>query len=107
MREKLGEEHGITDELLQAYRAEVQKVSEQADDWHQALEVAKREASTVLKAWVTLPEQSTFDQSKALHDKAEAINPALKAGLAALEARHKAWLPAPILQAKNCYLLAI
>jgi type I restriction enzyme M protein len=92
VREKLGEEHGITDELLQAYRAEVQKVSEQADDWHQALEFAKREASTVLNAWATLPEQSTFDQRKGLHDKAEVINPALKAGLAALEARHKAWL---------------
>ena len=92
VREKLGEDHGITDELFHAYRAEVQKVDEQADGWHQALEVAKREASTVLKVWATLTEQSTFDQRKALQAKAEAINPVLKAGLVALEARHKAWL---------------
>ena len=92
VREKLGEDHGITDELFQAYRAEVQKVDEQADGWYHALEVTKREARTVLKECATLTQQSTFDQRKALQAKAEAINPVLKAGLAALEARHKAWL---------------
>ena len=92
VREKLGEDHGITDDLLQAYRSEVQSVDEQSESWHQALEVAERNASTVLKEWVELTEQSTFDQRKALQAKAEAINPALKAGLSALEARHKAWL---------------
>lgn len=92
VRLKLGEDHGITDELLQVYRAEVQKVDEQADGWHQALDAAQREVSTVLEALATLTEQSTFDQRKALHIQAEAINPALKAGLAALEVRHKAWL---------------
>lgn len=92
VREKLGEDHGITDELLLAYRAEVQKVDEQTDGWRQALEVVQNEASTVLKALATLTEQSTFDQRKALQGKAEAINSVLKAGLMALEARHKAWL---------------
>ena len=92
VREKLGEDHGITDELLKAYRAEVQKVDEQADGWHHALDVAQHEASAVLKALATLTEQSTFDQRKALQTQAEAINPSLKAGLTALEARHKAWL---------------
>jgi type I restriction enzyme M protein len=92
VREKLGDDHGITDELLQAYVAEVQKVGEQADGWHQALDAAPRDASAVLKAWAKLTEQSTLDKRKALHKQAESINPALKAGLAALEARHKAWL---------------
>ena len=92
VREKLGEDHGITNELLKAYGAEVQKVGEQADGWHQALNAAQREASAVLKAWAKLTEQSSLDQRKALHMQAEAINLALKAGLAALEARHKAWL---------------
>jgi len=92
VREKLGEDHGITDDLLQAYRSEVQSVDEKSESWHQALEIAERNASTFLKEWAELTEQSTFDQRKALHAKAEAINPALKAGLSALEARHKAWL---------------
>lgn len=46
----------------------------------------------MLKALAKLGDDSTFDQRKAFHAKAEAINPALKSGLAALEARHKAWL---------------
>jgi len=92
VREKLGEDHGITDELLQAYIAEVKKVGAQADGWRQALDAAQREASAVLKAWDKLTDQSPLDQRKALHKQAEAINPTLKAGLAALEARHNAWL---------------
>lgn len=92
VREKLGDDHGITDELLQAYRTEVQKIDEQSDNWRQVLEVAQREASAFLKALAPLTGQSSFDQRKALHRKAEDINPALKAGLGALEARHKAWL---------------
>ena len=92
VREKLGEDHGVTDELLQAYHAEVQKVDEQTDGWSQAMDVAQRESNTVLEALATLTGKSTFDQRKAMQAKAEAINPALKSGLAALEARHKAWL---------------
>ncbi|SDI01230.1 class I SAM-dependent DNA methyltransferase [Variovorax sp. OV700] len=92
VREKLGEDHGLTNELLQAYRAEVHKVDEQAHGWRQALNVVLREASAVLKALAPLSEQSTFDQRKALQDKVDAIGPALKAGSAALEGQHKAWL---------------
>ncbi len=92
VREKLGEEHGITDELLQAYRDEAQKPAAQADAWQQALDNAQAETNKLLKVLAKLDDDSTFDQRKALQAKAEAINPALKAGLAALEARHKAWL---------------
>jgi type I restriction enzyme M protein len=92
VRGKLGEDHGISDELLQAYTADVHKVGEQAEGWHQALDAAQREASAVLKTWAKLTDQSPLDQRKALHKQAETINPVLKAGLAALEARHKAWL---------------
>ncbi len=92
MREKLGEDHGITDELLQAYRSEAQKVEAQSDDWRKSLDAALREASAVLQAVAKLSAQSTFEQRKTLQAKVEATNPALKAGLAALEARHKAWL---------------
>lgn len=92
VRQKLGEDHGITDALLQAYRAEVLKVDEQADGLRQALDGAQSKAGAVLKARAALTGPGTFNQSKALQTKAEAINPVLKAGLAALEARHKAWL---------------
>ncbi len=92
VREKLGEEHGITDELLQAYRDEAQKPVAQADVWQQALDNAQAGANKLLKALAKLYDDSTFDHRKALQDKAEATSPALKAGLAALEARHKAWL---------------
>ena len=91
-RQKLGEDHGITNALLQAYRAEVLKADEQAVGWRQALDEAQSKASAVRKALAALTGPGTFNQRKALQAKAEAINPALKAGLAALEARHKAWL---------------
>ncbi|WP_369468636.1 hypothetical protein, partial [Enterococcus faecalis] len=92
VRERLGEEHGITDELLQAYRDEALKPAAQADAWQQTLDNAQAESNKLLKALAKLDDDSTFDQRKALHTTAAAINPALKAGLAALEARHKAWL---------------
>ena len=92
VREKLGEEHGITDELLLDFRNEAQKPAAQAEGWQQALDKAQAEANMLLKALANLNTDSTFDQRKTLHGKAEAINPTLKAGLAALEARHKAWL---------------
>jgi type I restriction enzyme M protein len=92
VREKLGEEHGITDELLQAYRDEAQKPVELAEAWQQALDNAQAEANKLLEALVKLDDGCTFEQRKGLHARAEATNLALKAGLVALEARHKAWL---------------
>ncbi len=92
VREKLGEDHGITDALLQAYRTEAQKVDAQADGWRQSLDAADSQASELLKALAAQTEPGTFNQRDELQTKAEAINPVLKAGLAALEARHKAWL---------------
>jgi type I restriction enzyme M protein len=92
VREKLGEEHGITDELLQAYREEAQKPTAHADAWQQSLDKAQAEAAMLCKALEKLAADNTFDKRKAFHAKAEESNAALKAGLAALEARQKAWL---------------
>ena len=92
VRDKLGDEHGITDELLQAFRVETQATAAQADGWQQALGKSQGEANALLKALAKLDDKSTFEQRKAVHAKAEACSPALKAGLAALEARHKTWL---------------
>jgi type I restriction enzyme M protein len=92
VREKLGEDHGITDELLQTYRVEAQRVEAHTDDWRQSLDAVQREASAALKSLAMLKEQDTFEQRKAVQRKVDAITPVLKAGLATLEARHKAWL---------------
>ena len=92
VREKLGEDHGITADLLLAYRAEVQKVEAHTDDWRNSLAAVQRDASAALNSLATLKEQGTFGQRKALQGEVEAINPVLKAGLATLETRHKAWL---------------
>ena len=92
VREKLGEEHGITDELLQSYRDEAQKPVAQAEAWQQVLDNAQAEANKLLMALVKLDDDCTFEQRKGLQAQAEATSLALKAGLVALEARHKAWL---------------
>jgi len=92
VRDKLGDEHGITDERLQAFRVEAQATAAQVDGWQQALGKAHSEANALLKALAKLDVKSTFEQRKAIHAKAEACSPALKVGLAALEARHKTWL---------------
>lgn len=92
VRDKLGDEHGITDELLVAYRVEAEATAAQVDGWQQALGEAQTEANALVKVLAKLDGKSTFEQRKAVHAKAEACSHALKAGLAALEARHKTWL---------------
>jgi type I restriction enzyme M protein len=92
VREKLGEEHGLTDEVLAAYRAELEKVEQQSEAWRTVLDAALSTATSSLSEINKLKGNSGFDQRNVLQTQLEAINPSLKAGLAALEARHKAWL---------------
>ena len=92
VRAKLGDDHGITDERLHTYRTELQNVEQLADGWRRALDLAQAEAGELLQLLAALPKPPTFAHVKPLQAKAEAFSPALKAGLAALEARHKAWL---------------
>ena len=92
VREKLGEEHGLTDELLATYRTEMLKLEQQVDNWRACLDAALNAARKVLPEINSLTERSSFEKRTALQAKIEAINPTLKAGLIALEARHKGWL---------------
>jgi type I restriction enzyme M protein len=92
VREKLGEEHGLTDEVLATYRTELEKVVQQSEAWRTALDAALSAATSLLSEINKLRANSSFDQLNVLQIQIEAINPILKAGLAALEARHKAWL---------------
>ena len=92
VRQKLGDEHGLTDALLAAYRAQVQGVETLAVGWRSALDAALAAAAVVLPKIQAIKAGSSFELHKTLQTELEAMQPALKAGLAALEARHKAWL---------------
>ncbi len=92
VREKLGEEHGITDEALAHFRAELAKLEAQAASWDATLAKSLKDAKLLQEAIAALPDNASFAQRKVLHNKLDEANPDLKAALAALEARHKGWL---------------
>lgn len=60
--------------------------------WDAALTKALEDTKPLQEAIAALPDNASFAQRKALHDKLDEANPDLKAALAALEARHKGWL---------------
>ncbi len=92
IREKLGEEHGITDGALAHFRTELAKLEVQAASWDATLAQSLNIAKPLQAAIAALPNNASFAQRKALHDKLDEANPDLKTALAALEARHKGWL---------------
>jgi len=92
VRAKLGEDHGLSDELLASYRDELLKAQTQTNDWGSEIQAALTAAAELLPKVQKLNAASGFDTRKALQAKIEAINPELKAGLAAVEACHKVWL---------------
>lgn len=92
IREKLGDEHGITDEALAHFRTELAKLEAQAASWDATLAQSLKDAKPLQDAIAALADNASFAQRKAVHDKLDEANPDLKAALAALEARHKGWL---------------
>ncbi|HEY6093329.1 MAG TPA: N-6 DNA methylase, partial [Gallionellaceae bacterium] len=90
VRTKLGEEHGLTDEVLSQYRDELQAVQLQTQEWGATVGAAQ-DAAAKLFAEIQRPHAS-FAARKKLQAKLEVLNPQLKAALAAVEACHKAWL---------------
>lgn len=88
-RTKLGEGHGLTDELLASFRDELLQVQTQSQAWQQLIDSALAGAKPLLDE---LFAPANLAARKAMQGKAEASNGTLKAGLAAIEARHKAWL---------------
>jgi type I restriction enzyme M protein len=96
VREKLadkdGEGHGITNEALAHFRSELAKLEAQTASWDATLTQSLKDAKPLQEAIAALPDNASFAQRKALHDKLDEANPDLKAALAALEARHKGWL---------------
>jgi type I restriction enzyme M protein len=92
VRAKLGDDHGLSDELLASYRDELLKVQGQIEECGVAIQAALEAASELLPEIQTHDTASGFDARKVLQARIEAINPKLKAGLAAVEACHKASL---------------
>jgi type I restriction enzyme M protein len=92
VRAKLGEDHGLKDELLASYRDELLKAQTQTNDWGIEIQAALTAAAELLQKVQKLSAESGFDARKKLQAKLDAVNPELKAGLAAVEACHKAWL---------------
>jgi type I restriction enzyme M protein len=92
IRDKLGEEHCISDEALKSYRDALAELEVQSPVWAEALSAALAAAVPVQKAIEKLDAQSSFAKRKVLQTQIETLSPMLKAGLVALEARHKAWL---------------
>lgn len=92
VRAKLGEEHGLSDELLSSFRAELAQVQADALGWNASIQAATQAAAKLVPTIQRRNVHLSFKDIKALQANIEAISPALKDGLAALEAGHKAWL---------------
>ena len=91
-RGKIGDAHGLTDDALNAFRTELANVVAESVAWSAALSSAQAEALSLQQALIQLPATAKLKERNAIQNKLEASNPTLKSGLAALEARHKAWL---------------
>jgi type I restriction enzyme M protein len=92
VRQKLGEDHYITDELLESFRADYFALVEQSSHWNGTLVSIQEEAKQLQKEIEALPKDASFTQRKALQTRLDEVNPRLKAALIVLEARHKGWI---------------
>jgi type I restriction enzyme M protein len=82
----------ITDEALAQFPPSLQSLDADATGWQAALSAAATAAANTVALLQPLRENSSLAQRQAAQSQLEALQPQLKAGLAALEAQHKAWL---------------
>ena len=92
VQEKLGTEHGLDDVVLAGFRDEVAALQAALPDWEKDLQAALDSGGTILKASNIKPKGDGFSARTKAQGVCEHGNPAIKAGLVALEARHKAVL---------------
>lgn len=92
VRQKLGEDHGITDEILESFRADYFALIEQSSHWDGTLLSIQKEAKQLQEEIEAIPKEVSFAQRKALQTRLDEVNPGLKAALVVLEARHKGWI---------------
>ncbi len=101
VREKLGEEHGLTEELLVAYRNALAALQAQHAACLTTLDALLETTQTELSALEALGSEANFTMRKIVQTSLEACNPKLKAALLELEARHKAVLKLLDMAEKN------
>ncbi len=101
VRDKLGEDHGLNDELLADYRTALAALQIQDAECQSTLDAMLHAAIKELSAIEALDQKADFAARKALQTRLEAFNPSLKAALAELEARHKALLKLLEMAEKN------
>jgi type I restriction enzyme M protein len=92
VRDKLGEEHGLSDELFADYRNSLTALQAQHAECLTMLDALLHAAGKELSMIEALGRDADFAARKALQTRLEAFNPTLKTALAELEARHKAAL---------------
>jgi type I restriction enzyme M protein len=100
VRQKLSEAMGlapdapspITDEALAQFPQSLQAIDAATPDWQAALDAAAYAAAETVAALQAQQASNDLAQRQAAQTQLEAVLPTLKAGLAALEAQHKAWL---------------
>jgi type I restriction enzyme M protein len=82
----------ITDEALAQFTQSLQAIDTATPGWQAALDAAKKAADDAVAALQPQQVGATLAQRQAAQAQLEQLQPTLKAGLAALEAQHKAWL---------------
>jgi len=92
VRDKLGDDNGLSDELLADYRSALADLQAQHAECQTTLDALLHVASKELSAIEALGLDADFAACKAQQNRLEAFNPSLKTALAELEARHKAVL---------------
>jgi type I restriction enzyme M protein len=92
VRDKLGEEHGLSDELFAEYRAALAALKAQHTECQATLDALLHAAGKELPMIEVLGQDADFTTRKALQSRLETFNPTLKTALAELEARHRAAL---------------
>ncbi len=92
VRQKLGEEQGIADDKLAAFRAEYSALYEQSSQWNTIFSSVQEEAKQLQNEINALPKSASFAQRKALQTRLDEANPRLKSALIVLESRHKDWI---------------
>jgi len=92
VRDKLGDDHGLSDELLADYRSALADLQAQHAECQTTLDALLHAVSKELSAIKALGQDADFSARKAMQNRLEAFNPSLKTALAELEARHKSVL---------------
>lgn len=82
----------ITDEALAQFPQSLQAIDAGTPDWQAALDAAAQAAADALGALQPQQSSQKLAPRQAAQAQLEQLQPTLKAGLAALEAQHKAWL---------------